>query len=106
MHSGKFEPLLRLMIALTIIVATLLLGIGDRTATLTLVSLCMLAVSAYGTDGTGRFRLSQSAANWLALGIVAATAANASRLERHGQMVAVANLQSYLQYVLLFQPKT
>ncbi|HEV3138120.1 MAG TPA: transglutaminaseTgpA domain-containing protein, partial [Pirellulales bacterium] len=106
MHSRQFEPLLRMTIAATIILATMLLGIGDRTATLTLISLGFLALSAYVTDGTGRFRLSQSAANWLALGVVAATAADASRLERHGQMVAVANLQSYLQYVLLFQPKT
>ncbi|MBI3837266.1 MAG: DUF3488 domain-containing protein [Planctomycetia bacterium] len=106
MHSRQFEHLLRVMIAVTIVLATMLLGIGDRTATLTIVSLCALAVSAYVTDITGRFRLSQSAANWVALGIVAATAAGASQLERHGQMVAVANLQSYLQYVLLFQPKT
>ena len=69
-----------------IILATMLLGIGDRTATLTLVSLCVLSLSAYVTDATGRFRLSQSAANWVALAIVGVSAVSASRLERHGKI--------------------
>jgi protein-glutamine gamma-glutamyltransferase len=104
--SMSFERPLRIAIAAMILLATMLLGIGDRTATLTLFSLVAVLVSAYFTDATRRFCLSQSAANWVALAIVAGAMINALQLDRHGQMVAVANLQSYLQYVLLFQPKT
>jgi transglutaminase-like putative cysteine protease len=42
----------------------------------------------------------------VALGVVALSAAHASQADRAGQVLAVANLQSYLQFVLLFQPKT
>ncbi len=106
MRSLSLEHLLRVLISGLIVLATMLLGIGDRTAILTLVSLALVLLSAYLTDVTGRFSLKQSTANWLALGVVALSVVNAFRIDRHGLLIAAANLQSYLQFVLLFQPKT
>jgi transglutaminase-like putative cysteine protease len=106
MRGLSLEHLLRVLISAQIVLATMLLGIGDRTAVLTLVSLAMVLVSAYLTDVTGRFSLKQSTANWLALIVVALSVANAFRIDRHGLLIAAANLQSYLQFVLLFQAKT
>ena len=73
---------------------------------MTLVTLTALVVSAYVTDATDLLRFKQPMANCVALGVVVVSAINAYRLERNGQLLAVADLQSYLQYVLLFQPKT
>jgi len=106
MRSLQFEHIVQILMAVLILLATMLLGIGDRSATLTLVSLVVLAVSAYVTDLKKFFCLSQPMANLMAVGVVALAAVNAYHVDRHGQMIAVANLQSYLQYVLLFQSKT
>ncbi len=106
MRSLQIEHVVQILIAVLIVLATMLLGIGDRSPTLTLVSLVVLLVSAYVTDLKKLFCLSQPMANLMAVGVVAVAAANAYHVDRHGQMIAVANLQSYLQYVLLFQSKT
>ncbi len=45
-------------------------------------------------------------ANCAALGIMVVSGINAYELDRHAQLTAVGDLQSYLQYVLLFQPKS
>ena len=106
MRALKLEHLLRGMIAVLILLATIGLGIGERSATLTLMTLAMLGISAYVTDAAGLFRFQQRMANFVALGVVAVSVANAYAIDRHGQLLAMADLQSYLQYVLLFQPKT
>ena len=106
MRSLQFEHIIQILIAVLIVLATMLLGIGDRSVTLTLISLFVLTVSAYVTDLKKLFSLSQPMANLMAVGVVAVAAVNAYHVDRHGQMIAVANLQSYLQYVLLFQSKT
>ncbi len=106
MQSVYIDYLLRATISAVVLLATMLLGMGERTATLTLVSLGMVVVSAYVSDFKRLFHLSQRMADWTALGVVAVTAANAFHEDRPGQLFAVAHLQSYLQYVLLFQPKT
>jgi hypothetical protein len=106
MRAVQTEHLLRVMIGVLILLATIHLGIGEHSATLTLCSLAMLAVSAYVTDTAGLFSLRQPMANCAALGVVLVAAVNAYQIDRHSQLLAVADLQSYLQYVLLFQPKT
>ena len=106
MQGTRLEHLVRLVISAQIMVATVLLGIGEASAVLPLVTLLLLVVSAYVTDLTRRFYLNQSMADILALGVVIVAAIGAYQADRHGLLVAVANLQSYLQYVVLFQPKT
>ncbi|MEX0977596.1 MAG: transglutaminaseTgpA domain-containing protein [Pirellulales bacterium] len=106
MQRLRLEHLVRLMISLAIILATVLLGIGERSAVLPLVTLVVVVVSAYVTDFSKWFQLKQSVADCVALGVVIVSAAGAYQSDRQALLVAVANLQSYLEYVLLFQPKT
>jgi transglutaminase-like putative cysteine protease len=105
-HNAAPETVERVGIAAMILFATIMLGIGEKSVLLTLVTLVAIAVSAYVTDTIKVFQLSQSVANWVALGIVTVSAANMLYFERAEQIGAVASLQSYLQYVLLFQPKS
>src|SRR5947209_8698170 len=106
-QSPSVEHALRIMITVVIVLATMLLGIGDRTIALTLATLVIAAVSAYVTDIRRLFHFSQPVSNFVALGVVVVSAINASSpSDRHLLMIAVASLQSYLQYVLLFQTKT
>ncbi|HEX3724957.1 MAG TPA: transglutaminaseTgpA domain-containing protein, partial [Pirellulales bacterium] len=106
MQNKSAESLVRLLIAVLIITATMLLGIGERSAQLTCISLVAVAVSAYVTDTKKLFRLNQGWADAAAVAIVFIASVNAYSMDRHGLMVAAADLQSYLQYVLLFQAKT
>jgi protein-glutamine gamma-glutamyltransferase len=106
MRNVTSERLLRVLIAALILIATALLGIGERTASLSLMSLVALAASAYFTDTKKIFHINQGVANAIALGVVCVSTTNAFYLDRHGLMVVVADLQSYLQYILLFQPKS
>jgi hypothetical protein len=106
MQGLPIDHLLRVTISAFIVLATMLLGLGENSATLTLVSLAMTVVSGYVSHFKGWYRLRQSMADWVALGVVVVAAANAYQLDRAGQMLVLAHLQSYLQYVLLFQPRT
>src|SRR5262245_60733352 len=105
----KTEFLLQIAITLLLVLATATFGIGDSSATLILLTLAMAAGSTLVFDIRGYFRLSQPMANCAALAIVAISCINALRLnhhgDRHGLLIAVGELQSYLQYVLLFQRK-
>ena len=106
MDERSIDNPLRPGIAGMIVFATLMLGVGERSIVLTLVSLVAVTVSIYVTDVKKIFQLSQQMANCAALGIVVVATANALHVDRAGQIGVVASLQSYLQYVLLFQPKT
>jgi hypothetical protein len=106
MPHVRLEHLVRLAISLMVLVATILLGIGEASAVLPLATLAVLCVSAYVTDHAKWFYLKQSKADITALGIVLLTIVLALRTDRQGLLLVVANLQVYLQYVLLFQPKT
>jgi transglutaminase-like putative cysteine protease len=106
MPIASNQYLLRFLMAALVLTATMLLGLGERSATLSGVTFAALVASAYLTDSTQRFQLHQGLANALALAVVTISVTNAYYLDRHGLMVAIADLQSYMQYVLLFQPKT
>jgi len=105
-NSLRVEHLTRITISAVILLATLLLGIGERTPYLFAAAVAVVAISAYVTDFKGSFRLSQPLADCAALAVVATAAVTALRGERQDQIFVVAHLQSYLQFVLLFQPKT
>ena len=106
MNSLRIEHLTRITISAIILLATLLLAIGERTPYLFLLSVAIVSLSAYVTDFKGVFRLSQPLADCMALAIVGTAAVTALRGERQDQIFVVAHLQSYMQFVLLFQPKT
>ena len=106
MRIAKIEKLLRIGIAALVVFATIMLGVGEQSIALTLCTLVAVAVSAYVTDVKRAFVLSQNLANTLALAVVLIAAVNMFLTDREGQIGAVASLQSYMQYVLLFQPKS
>ena len=102
----NLEQTVRLVISLQIILATGLLSLGEASAWLPLATVAVLAVSAYVTDLKGWFFLKQPAADLLALVVVILSAIGTLQTDRQGLLIVVANLQSYLQYVVLFQRKT
>lgn len=106
MPLAKIEEMLQLGIAALVVFATIMLGVGEQSIVLTLCTLVAVVVSAYVTDVKKIFVLSQNLANVLALAVVFVAAVNMLLTDREGQIGAVASLQSYMQYVLLFQPKT
>ncbi len=106
MRPYQLQQLARLLIALQILVATALLALGESSARILVLTLVVLGVSTYLTDWKKWFRLSQPLADGLALCVMLFSAVAAFRSDRQGLLVLVANLQSYLQYVLMFQAKT
>jgi len=106
MKPNLLQQLAHLAIALQIVLATLLLVWGEGSLLLFLLTITLLCVSAYVTDWRRMFQLNQRGADLLALGAVAISAIAAVRTDRQGLLLVVANLQSYLQYVLMFQTKS
>ena len=106
MRPYQLRQLARLLITLQILVATTLLALGEASAWILVLTLVVLGVSTYLTDWKQSFRLSQPLADGLALCVMLLSAVVAFRTDRQGLLVVVANLQSYLQYVLMFQTKT
>ncbi len=106
MQAAQLEQFVRVAVYVQVMLATVLLSAGEPSGLLPVLSLVMIAVSHHFTDVTQRFRLKQPAADFVALGIMLLTIVAAVRADRQSLLVIVANLQSYLQYVLLFQRKT
>jgi len=106
MRDVQLEQLLRISVAVMIVISTTLLSLGDHTPGLALLSLVLVAVSTWACDVRKFFQLSQPLANCAALAIMCVAAYNAFQSDRQGQLLVVAHLQSYLQFVLLFQPKS
>ncbi len=106
MQNAYYDNVLRCGIGALIVFATMMLGVGEESIVLTLVALVVVCASIYLTDLTNKFQIGRQLANWVAVGVVGLSAVHASQVDRAGQVLAVANLQSYLQFVLLFQPKT
>lgn len=106
MKPSLLRQLAHAAIALQIVLATLLLVWGEGSPLLFVLTLILICVSAYVTDWRQIFHLNQRGADLLALAVVAISGVAALRTDRQGLLLVVANLQSYLQYVLLFQVKT
>lgn len=102
----RVDHLLRAAIAALLITATALLGIGDGSPALTAATMALVGLTAWVTDERRWFQLSQPLANFAALSIMTVAVVNAYNSDRQGQLLVVAHLQSYLQYVLLFQRKS
>jgi protein-glutamine gamma-glutamyltransferase len=96
----------QVLIRVLVVLATLLLSAGTHSPWLALAAMIAACSSFYLTDWRKTYILSPSAASWLALAAVGATGIAIARGDRQAQVIAVANLQSYLQFVLLFQTKS
>jgi transglutaminase-like putative cysteine protease len=106
MDPRRIQWLVQLLISMQIMIASVLLALGETSIVLLPLTLILLGVSAYFVDYRGRFVLGQRAADLVALAIMVLTTIAAVRSDRQGLLVLAANLQSHLQFVLLFQRKT
>ena len=92
MQDQRVELLIHCSIALIILLGTMLLGIGEHQMRLTVLARVAVGISAYLTDYTGMFRLSQPLADLLAALVVGGTAIAAYQSERHDQIFVVSRI--------------
>jgi hypothetical protein len=100
------QRLLHANFALLAILASLILGLGQRSFVLPMFGLVAAVAAWYWTDVRGRFRISGAAANLAALIAAGITALDFSNAEQGQQLLSVANLLMYLQIIVLWQEKT
>jgi transglutaminase-like putative cysteine protease len=100
------DRLLQITFATLVALGTMLLGMGQRSLTLPLVTILAAGVSIYVTDLRGWIRLNRPVANLAALLAVVFSVSNFFHVTSEDQLLAVANLLVYLQVVLMFQRKT
>ncbi len=103
---AQLDVALRVLVIVLVLVATALLSLGEHSARLSILTVFMAGGSIWLTDVTGRLRLNQFFSNLAALAVMIGSVIHACYVDRHGLMLVVADLQSYLQYVLFFQKKT
>jgi len=100
------ERLLQINVAVLAVLATVLLGLGQANAYLPLVALFAATVSLVFTDTFGWFRLNRSVANLFALVAAVYSLSSFIRFDKEQQLLSIANLLVYLQFILLFQHKS
>lgn len=99
------ERLLQINTAALAALATLLLGMGERSAVLPLAILLVALGSVWITDVAGWFRLNRPVTNVAAFAAVLLALWELVSLRSSVQIFAIANLLIYLQVILLFQEK-
>ncbi len=103
----QLELLLQIAMATMTALGTLMLGMGERDLTLPVLAMIVSASSVYVTDVSGYLRLNARVAN--IAGSTAVVVFVWDFLQRYSgdtQLLAVANLLIYLQFILLYQRKT
>ena len=105
-RSVYIERLLQVNLAAMASLGTLMLGMGQRSAAVPLVMLCIAGASVWLTDITGYFRLNRMVANFAALVIaVVILTREFSRFGSEAHILAIADLLIYFQILLLLQKK-
>jgi len=99
------ERLLQINMATLVSLGTLLLGMGQRSATLPLLVLIAAITSIWLSDVTGWFRLNRTVANLAAMTAVLLSFRELFQLQGVVQVLPIAKLLIYLQIILLFQEK-
>lgn len=100
------ERLVQIGIATMATLGTLLLGMGERNTTLPVLALIVSVSSVYLTDMRGWLRFNNATSNLLALLAMAWTVWGFAEIGVELQLLAVANLLVYLQFILQYQKKT
>ena len=103
----QLELLLQIAMATMTALGTLMLGMGERDLTLPVLAMIVSATSVFVTDVGGYLRLNARVAN--IAGSTAVVVFVWDFLQRYSgdtQLLAVANLLIYLQFILLYQRKT
>jgi hypothetical protein len=101
----RVERWLQIHTAALTALGTLLLGMGEREATLPVLAVIVAVSSVYLTDVKGWLRLNTMAANVAGLVALAVTWRDWERYQSDSQLVAMTNLLIYLQFVLLYRRK-
>ncbi len=101
----RVERLLQISIAVLVSLSTLLLGMGERNLTLPVIAIIVSASSLYLTDYKGWLQLNTTVTNLAALVALAATYHDWDYLGGESQLLSMANLLIYLQFVLLYRKK-
>ncbi len=99
------ERLLQINVATLAALGTLLLGMGQRSETLSLLMLVAAVTSVWLTDFTGWFRLSRKVANAAAVVAVAVSLPELWYYRGDVQILGIGPVLSYLQIILLLQKK-
>ena len=101
----RLERLLQISIAVLVSLSTLLLGMGERNLTLPVVAVIVSVSSLYLTDIKGWLQLNATVTNIAGLVALAATWHDWDFYAGESQLLAMANLLIYLQFVLLYRKK-
>ncbi|MBI1903251.1 MAG: DUF3488 domain-containing protein [Planctomycetia bacterium] len=99
------ERLLQFSMALTAFLAALMLGLSEQRMWLALVTGLAAVLSLYFGDVRGTLQLSTTWANVLGLAALGATVWEVFTVDTEYQLLALANMLVYLQWVLLFRHK-
>lgn len=100
------EFCLQVCVAALSFLGTMLMGLGERDATLPMVSLIVSVTAVYFTDYLKWFRLNTTLANFSGLFAVLLALQQVGTTGREIWLLAVAHLLAYLQFILLYQKKT
>lgn len=87
------------------VLATLMLGMGERNAILPVLALIVAVGSHHLTDRQGWIQVTPQQAAWLGALATLAAAAEFGRFGRETWLLSLANLLVYLQFILLFHRK-
>ncbi|HVX62944.1 MAG TPA: transglutaminaseTgpA domain-containing protein, partial [Pirellulales bacterium] len=101
----RVERLLQVSIAVLVSLSTLLLGMGERNLTLPVIAVIVSASSLYLTDVKGWLQLNTTVTNLAGLAALGATWHDWDYLAGESQLLSMANLLIYLQFVLLYRKK-
>lgn len=102
----KLERLLQMNMALLATLGTFLLGVGQQSLQLPSMAVFAAVTSVLFTDTLKWFRLNRFVANLFAVLAAVYSLHSFFQHESHEQLIAVANLLIYLQFILLFQEKS
>ncbi|HEX7446593.1 MAG TPA: transglutaminaseTgpA domain-containing protein [Pirellulales bacterium] len=99
------ERLLQIHIAALTTLGTLLLGMGEHNAVLPVLAVIVACSSVYLTDMRGWLQLNTLAANFAGLIALIVTVRHWNGYAAESQLLALANLLIYLQFVLHYRKK-
>ncbi len=99
------ERLLQINVAALTTLGTLLLGMGEHDAILPVLAVIVACSSVYLTDARGWLQLNTLAANIAGLIALAVTVHHWNGYAAESQLLALANLLIYLQFVLHYRKK-
>jgi transglutaminase-like putative cysteine protease len=100
------QRFLQISMATFAALGTTLLGMGERTILLPVLAVLVSASSVYVCDVRGWFRFNTKASNVAAVVALVLSIWQLEQFAGQSSLIAMANLLVYLQFILLYKPKT